>query len=110
MKKLICALIFLLLTASTAYAETIAIGSANGCLWHLSDTGVVTFYGEGCAIRSTDSLWDYIDEIKEIVIEDGVTGICDYAFEYYPNLRKVTIPGSVKNIGEGAFKDITGRC
>ena len=33
-----------------------------------------------------------------------VTGIADYALATADNLREITIPNSIKSIGEGAFK------
>ena len=43
------------------------------------------------------------ESIKEIVIENGVTSIGDYAFRYCKSLTSVTIPDSVMSIGEDAF-------
>ncbi len=58
-----------------------------------------------------DSPWDdfsgFTDnplaEIKEIIIENGVTSIGAGAFFYFDKLEKVTIPDSVTSIGVGAF-------
>lgn len=43
-----------------------------------------------------------IKEIAQVVIEDGVTSIGDYAFDNC-GLTSVTLPGSVKSIGKGVF-------
>lgn len=43
------------------------------------------------------------DIIKNIVVEEGVTSIGNYAFYGYDNVTSVTIPSTVTSIGEGAF-------
>ncbi len=47
----------------------------------------------------------YLDEeqVKEIVIPNGITEIPDYAFSF-ESLERVSIPKSVTSIGEGAFE------
>ena len=44
------------------------------------------------------------DQIYHVVIEDGITAICPYAFQYSSKLETVTIPESVTSIGQYAFK------
>ena len=41
--------------------------------------------------------------IKSVVIEDGVTAIGNYAFDYCHSLTSITIPDSVTTIGNRAF-------
>ena len=43
------------------------------------------------------------DLISKIIIDEGITSIGNYAFYGYDNVTSVTIPSSVKSIGEGAF-------
>lgn len=43
------------------------------------------------------------DEIKNLVVPDGVTSIGNNAFAHYKGLTSVTIPSSVTSIGEDAF-------
>ncbi len=37
--------------------------------------------------------------VKEIIVPDGVTEICSYAFYGFKSLEKLTLPGSIKTLG-----------
>ena len=78
--------------------------------WTLSDDGTLTITGTDmpdykCVWQNvTDAPWDsYKQEIKKVVIENGVTNIGNYAFYVCSGLTSVTIPHSVTSIGEQAF-------
>ena len=73
-----------------------------------------TFGGEGTlTISGTGAMDDYssdnqpwysdIDNIKSVVIDNGVTSVGDYAFYSCDSLVSVTIPDSVTSIGDCAF-------
>ena len=50
--------------------------------------------------------WDvYSEDIYEIILEEGVTGAEDFAFSYYPNLEKITIPSSFTALAPFVFYD-----
>ena len=51
--------------------------------------------------------WDK-NSIKNVIIEEGVTSIGDYAFEKCSNFTSITIPNSVTSIGKSAFKYCRG--
>jgi 1-phosphatidylinositol phosphodiesterase len=54
----------------------------------------------------TNSLFDgqyNTDLVKTIVIGEGITSIGNYAFYGFDNVTSVSIPSTVKSIGEGAF-------
>ena len=80
--------------------------------WTLSG-GTLTISGEGAmydyeynvAYNST-APWSGI-YINEIVVEDGVTSIGDYAFSDCTSLTSVAIPDSVTSIGDFAFHRCT---
>ena len=80
----------------------------DGCTWKLKGT-VLTISGNG---HMGDYNWEYRTPpwgtgITEVIIEDGVTGIGEYAFNNCTNLTRVIIPDSVISIGESAFKNCT---
>ena len=73
--------------------------------WSL-DAGTLTISGNGEMVQSPSHSmpWlSYEKSIETIVVEDGVTTICDSAFYAVSNLKSVTIPGSVTTIGKNAF-------
>ncbi len=52
------------------------------------------------------SPWDgYKTDIQKVVIENGVTSIGAYAFNYCKSLTDITIPDGVKSIGDDAFRE-----
>ena len=66
-----------------------------------SSTGVLTLSGNG---ELPDSEFYYQDDIKSVIIGDGVTSIGSDAFYNCPNLSSVTIGSGVKTIGSYAFR------
>ena len=83
-------------------------------VWELSDTvtatlkdGVLTISGTGEMPDLTSKsaqLWkEEKENIKEVIIEEGITKIGRYCFANHTNLEKVTVAESVEIIGEQAF-------
>ncbi len=71
---------------------------------------ILTITGTGAMADYTGSdmpWYNYQNDITNVVIENGVTTIGEYAFFYCKKLTSVTIPDSVTTIGEGAFMDCT---
>ncbi|MDE6004062.1 MAG: leucine-rich repeat protein, partial [Oscillospiraceae bacterium] len=79
-------------------------------IWNFdSITGILTISGTGDMIDfnyyESSPEWSYLKEnIKTVIIQDGVTSIGSLAFHGYSNLESVTIPNSMKVIGEHAFE------
>ena len=68
-----------------------------------TDTGVMTISGEGeIPVYSADNLpWkNFVDIIKNVVIENGVKSIGEQSFYKCNNLTNITIPNSVEIIGK----------
>ena len=78
-----------------------------GLEWDLKDDGTLVISGEGDMPNfenSTYTPWhNVLENIKSVVIEDGVTSIGDYSFNLCVNCTDVTIPDSVTYIGKYAF-------
>lgn len=78
--------------------------------WELTDNGVLTIRGEGAMpdFSAGSAPWyEQRNEIKEVVIENGITSIGRYAFYNCTSLRNITIPDSVTSIGSYAFSNCT---
>lgn len=104
MRKKVLSLL-LVLTMLCALMPIIAYAASNGTCgtnltWTLDD-GTLTISGTGEMNDHTFS--KYKDNIKTVIIENGVTSIDRSAFYEYSNLTSITIPSSVTKIGIHAF-------
>ena len=88
-------------------------GETGDCTWSFDpSTGTLTVSGSGEManydwISSTESInvpwWDFRNQIKSVVIGDGVTVVGNSAFEKCNNLTSLTLGKSVKEITYCAF-------
>ena len=116
LKKLTAILLSaLLITSLPAFhlssyaAETVGdLGATSGttgdCTWAI-ENGVLTISGNGAMAdynSLSDAPWKECD-FSEVIIENGVTNIGNYAFYNLTNLTSVTIPDSVTGMGDNAF-------
>ncbi len=82
--------------------------------WELDEDGVLYIYGVGdmtdLASAGTAPWSQQSAQIREVVIDEGVTSIGDYAFTNCHNLDYVQTPSTLEKIGLCAFMDssITG--
>lgn len=103
----------------TVYAETSTWTSGDCTVTYDTETNTVTVKKTNASsatgnmadygMDSDDSVpvspWNDIKgSFQKIVIEDGVTGIGNYAFINCDSIKNITIPASVTNIGERAFE------
>ncbi len=99
------------LTATASAAEVIHSGSGDTIKWELTSDGTLTISGTGrmgsfSELPDRPAAWRYagiIENIKKVVICDGVTSIGEFAFYECENLEAVEIADSVTEIGRGAF-------
>ena len=117
-----------LMSSMSVSASNVATGECgDNVTWSLNSEGVLTISGTGPMYGSDSRLYytsykgwtysAYADQIKEVVIEEGVTSLGTYAFGWvitedyglrtedvaYPNLTKITLPSTIERIGQGAF-------
>lgn len=73
--------------------------------WQLSDEGVLTVFGNGSMPDyDNNAPWSHRkDEIKSVVVTDGITSIGKEAFFECKNLKSVELASSVKVINSAAF-------
>ncbi|MBQ5968973.1 MAG: leucine-rich repeat domain-containing protein [Clostridia bacterium] len=102
---LLLVLVLLTLTVPFAVAETKSGQCGDNLTWSLDDSGTLT-------IRGTGDMWDYKSkkdapwieqDVKLLIVEEGVTSIGNYAFYNYHYLTHSVLPGSLKRIGDYAF-------
>jgi hypothetical protein len=102
--------ILILCTISFCYTQS------WGQTWNLTKTMTATLEKNVLTVSTTldaekmsdydwgEDIWhESISEIHSVIIEDGITDIFDWAFCHSPNIKTVTIAGSVEYIGGYAF-------
>ena len=72
--------------------------------WTLSEKGVLTLTGTGKMASGLPEPWaGYANNIKRIVVSDGITSVASQSFYILNNVTTVTLADSVTSIGEFAF-------
>lgn len=96
------ALAVVLLAVGVSAAEIVDSGNCGDNLtWTLDSEGTLTISGTGTI---DDAPWKSVsDDVKQVVIENGVSGIGESAFSNCENLTGIDIPASVTSIGDYAF-------
>ncbi len=90
-----------------AYGEVASGDCGTTVTWSLDDQGVLTISGTG-AITSAGWNTDALrGSIKSVVIESGVTSICERAFSECTNLESATLPEGIEMIDYFVFSDCT---
>lgn len=90
------------------FAKEVKSGTCGDNLtWELDDEGTLTVSGTGDMENYGGNYinpapW-YSQNITKIVINEGVTGIGDYAFCDVNNSSSIELPNSLERIGKGAF-------
>ena len=95
------------------YGTIIHEGTTGDCRWTLYDTDgdntedLLVIGGTGAMpdyYGSAERPWnDYRENIKKVVVEEGITALGYLAFTYCSNLEEVTLPSTLEKIGTYAF-------
>ncbi len=116
-KRLIVLSAFIMLAAAlsfSAFAAEVASGECGeNAVWKLDDNGTLTisgaglpefqFHSDGNAAYKTNIPWfEYRKSIKNVIVEEGITHISSYIF-WECNMSSISLPDSVKSIGQHAF-------
>lgn len=86
--------------------DYIATGTCGeNITWTLDKNYVLRIKGTGTVWGSGTENHKIWRSARELIIEDGITGIGAYAFQHYPDLTNVIIADSVTEYGYGAFQE-----
>lgn len=72
-------------------------------------TGTLTISGTGDIPDYNDTSWSSFSpfynnsEIKNVIIDEGITRVGSYLFKYNKNIESISLCGSIKSIGDHAF-------
>ena len=111
MKKVLSVILAIILICSIipfgvfrVAASSVTTGTTGDCTWTLDGT-VLTISGEGAMsnYNNTSNQVPWGRNLTEVIIENGVTSIGNFAFYFCTALKSISIPSSVKSIGNSAF-------
>ena len=71
--------------------------------WYLHEDGTIWIFGQGAITSSPWKSTGHSGQIKKVLIDDGVTSICDEAFRYISSIESVVIGDGVQKIGRYCF-------
>jgi hypothetical protein len=98
--KFFTLLLAVMASVGTMFAQSGTCG--DNLTWNLTD-GVLTISGTGAMENySSNSNWpwySYRESITSVVVEDGVTSLGSFAFDYLVNVTSITLPNTVTQIG-----------
>ena len=106
MTRVALTLLVMTLTATTAWADDSGSCGNNVTYKYSESTHTLTISGSGAMENygtPTPPWYSYRNDIKAVVIDNGVTSIGHYAFQSCTNMTSVSIPNSVTSIGFYAF-------
>ena len=86
--------------------EILATGQCGENIYYvLYDNGKLLLRGTGATYDYTshDSVFYQNDQIKEIVLSNGITSLGDCLFYYCANAKTVSLPATLTSIGDSAF-------
>lgn len=104
--RFLCA-VLLAVVGMSASAQTSG-SCGDNATWEY-DSGTLTISGTGtittCENPTVYPWWTYHASITSLVIGEGITNIPDWAFAMYESLASVSLPSTLKNIGNSALEE-----
>ncbi len=103
-------LLYLMYEYERVMSNPICYIASGGCeynpdiSWEIYGKGILEISGEGELCEECGFV-EYGQEIKECIINEGITSVGDYTFDGIGWLGKVTLPDTLKEIGDRAFYD-----
>lgn len=102
LKNILTLLLFCVFAVAQAFAVTGKAG--DNITWELNNSGVLTFSGSG-AMKDFGQTPYNPWLVKTVIINDGIISIGANAFRKCTNLTDISLPPSLKKIGNKAFAD-----
>ena len=109
--------VFLALISTNAVFAEIRTGNCgvdgnNATYSFNTETGVLTIRGTGemmtCISLNDLPWWTFREQVKDVIVENGITSVSGGSFSYCTNLTNIIIPNSITTIGAYAFQYCTG--
>ncbi len=80
---------------------------SSSVFWKLHQDGTLTVFGEGnmsASFQNDTRFWySRVNEVKKVVVEEGITNLGAFAFNNHPVLEEATIANSVTSMNYYAF-------
>lgn len=91
------------------YGKFVNLGSGENTLWTLTQNGTLTISGVGKLVEQPSTLrwlaFEKGNEIKKIVINEGITELGSLSFYGFDKVKSIKIPSTVKYISDDAFDE-----
>jgi len=103
-------LLYLMYEYERVMSNPICYIASGGCeynpdiSWEIYGKGILEISGEGELCEECGFV-EYGQEIKECIINEGITSVGDYTFDGIGPLNTVTLPDTLKEIGNHAFRN-----
>lgn len=73
--------------------------------WTLDSNGLLTISGTGFISGDRPWLTNHTEDIRSVVVEEGVTQLSSYTFSDCVNLVSVSLPMTLTSCGDGSFRN-----
>ncbi|MCD7772720.1 MAG: leucine-rich repeat protein [Ruminococcus sp.] len=93
--------------AIAALTDVVASGSCgDNATWVLKTDGSLTISGTG-AVTSYSGWSSYTSQVTSVVVEEGITSLCERVCQTMSNLTSVSLPSTLTTMGNYIFRNCT---